>query len=192
MTDPLAKLFGTPARLKLLRLFLFNPRQSFTVADAAARARLKQAEARREIALLSQTGLIARTARGQGVRWMLNGDFSHTTALQNLLLNAPARGEELAGRIRGTGALKLVVLSGIFMNEWDSGLDALIVGDRIRERSLRERMKTLESEVGRELRYALLSSDDFRYRLGMNDRLLRDILDYPHRTVLNKLPIALK
>ena len=43
------------------------------------------------------------------------------------------------------------------------------------------------SRLGRELRYALLSSDDLLYRLTVSDRLIRDVLDYPHRIVLDKL-----
>ena len=66
MTDGLQKLFGTPARVKLLRLFLFNPRSSFTVQDAAKRARVPEEEARREVLLFSRAGLILRAPRGKG------------------------------------------------------------------------------------------------------------------------------
>ena len=67
-----------------------------------------------------------------------------------------------------------------------------VVGDRIKERVLRTRMRKLESEIGRDLRYALLGSEDFAYRLNMNDKLVRDIMDYPHRIVFDRLNIGLK
>ena len=53
-------------------------------------------------------------------------------------------------------------------------------------------MRKLESEIGRDLRYALLGSEDFAYRLNMNDKLVRDIMDYPHRIVFDRLNIGLK
>ena len=48
-------------------------------------------------------------------------------------------------------------------------------------------MKIIESEIGKELRYAYFSTEDFQYRLSMCDKLTRDILDYPHKKILNKL-----
>jgi hypothetical protein len=47
----------------------------------------------------------------------------------------------------------------------------------------------MEAEIGKELRYAYFSTDEFRYRLSMYDKLIRDILDYPHRVLLDKLGI---
>ncbi len=192
MTDNLQKLFGSNSRVKLLRLFLFNPRQSFTIADAAKRARVSDAEARHEITLFCRIGLTERPVRGKGLRYMLHGSFAYVAALQNLLLNAPTRGDDIVKRLRGTGTLKLVVLSGIFIGEWDGRLDLLIVGDRMKERILRERIRQLEAEIGKEIRYALLATDDLFYRLNMNDKLVRDVLDYTHKVVLDRVNISRK
>ena len=48
-------------------------------------------------------------------------------------------------------------------------------------------MHALEAELGREIRYAFFTTPDFRYRLGVYDRLLRDVFDYPHRVLLDKI-----
>jgi hypothetical protein len=194
MADPLQKLFGSDARIKLLRLFLFNPKQTYTVPDAAQRSRVPERTARKELALFAQVGLIRRspTRRGSGLRYSANADFKYFAVLQNLLLNAPERAKDIFERVRVAGAIKLIVVAGIFVGDWEGRLDILIVGDRIKERRLRSRMRKLESEIGRELRYAELSSNDFLYRLNMNDKLVRDVLDYPHKIVLDRLNIGLK
>ena len=192
MADPLPKLFGSSARVKLLRLFLFNPRHSFTLPEAAQRSRTTSREARREVALFVETKLAKRTSRGKGIRYTLNDEFKYLSAMQQLLLNAPERADEIRERLRRTGAIKLIVLSGIFAGEWDSALDILVVGDRVKERILRERVRRLESEIGRELRYTLLASENFLYRLNMNDKLTRDVFDYPHIIILDKFNIGLK
>lgn len=192
MTDTLTKLFGSPARVKLLRLFLFNPRSSFTAPDAAARARVGPKETRSEISLMLRLGLVMRSLRGVHVRYGLNLDSPYTVALQNLLINTPARAGEMHSLLRRSGTIKLIVVAGIFVGEWDGSLDVLIVGDRIKERTLRERIKFLESEIGKEVRYAALTTEDFFYRLNVNDRLVRDIFDYPHKIVHDRLDIGLK
>jgi predicted transcriptional regulator len=195
MTDSLEKLFGTPARLKLLRLFLFNPRHSFTVPEVAQRARIKEREASREIKLLLQIKLIKRvrrSARAVGVRYTLSGDFKYVASLQGLLLNTSERSSEVYNRVRRTGTIKLVVLAGVFVGDWEDRLDIFLVGDRVSERKLREVIRRFESEIGKELRYALLTTEDFFYRLNMNDHLVRDVFDYPHRIVEDRLNVGLK
>jgi hypothetical protein len=195
MTDPLEKLFGNAARMKLMRLFLFNPRQSFTLPEVAARSRVKGREARRELTLLLKVQLIKkvrRSARAVGARYILNDTFKYRGALQHLLLNAPERGSHLYERLHRAGAIKLLVLAGVFVGEWDERLDILVVGERLNERKLREAIRHLESEIGKELRYALLTTNDFFYRLNMNDHLVRDVFDYPHRIIEDRLNIGLK
>ncbi len=193
MTDGLQKLFGSTARIKLLRLFLFNPRQSFTLIDAAQRASVTDKEAKHELAMFLDIGLIVRSRRAaKEVQYNLNGNFSHVAALQDLLLNAPARANDIQGRLRPAGLMKFIVLSGVFTGEWNGRLDILIVGDKVKASLLRKQIHQLESEIGKELRYALLTSEDFLYRVNMNDKLVRDVLDYPHKVVLNKFNSSLK
>ncbi|HVY72452.1 MAG TPA: hypothetical protein VG984_00140 [Candidatus Paceibacterota bacterium] len=197
MTDGLQKLFGSPARVKLLRLFLFNPRLSFTLAEAGTRARVTDEDVRREVRLFASIGLVSVSKRGskqpgRGIRYVLNAEFEYVAALQNLLLNAPERGEDIVGRIRHAGTLKFVVLAGMFLGEWEGTLDLLIVGDRMKERKLRDEVRKLEAEIGKEIRYASLTTTDFFYRLNLNDKLIRDVLDYPHQIVLDRLDIGLK
>ena len=48
----------------------------------------------------------------------------------------------------------------------------------------------IETEIGKELRYAVFSTNDFKYRLTVYDRLVRDILDYPHHIVVDRIGVA--
>ena len=60
MADPLSILFGSTARVKLLRFFLFNPSKEFTFDDISRRARLVRRTARTEISALEKAGVIVR------------------------------------------------------------------------------------------------------------------------------------
>lgn len=195
MTDTLQKLFGSNARLKLLRLFLFNPKVTYTVAEAAQRSQTKGSEARREFALFQHIGLIKKSRRGSlsATRYQLDPAFEYTLALQNLLLNTSHQAAGIYNVLRRTGTIRLMIIAGVFLGEWEEArLDLFIVGERINERKLQTQIRKLESEMGKELRYAALSTDQFFYRLGMNDHLVKDIFDYPHTIVHDKLNIGLK
>lgn len=192
MTDSLQKIFGSNLRLKLLRLFLFNPQRSFTVPEITERTQGSPSQVRRELSSLVASGLIRQNRRGKSNRFEVSGDFPYLLSLQNLLLNVSSRGEEVKQRLRLLGAVKLIVIGGMFMGEWDSSLDLLIIGDKIKERALKAQVKKLEAEIGKEIRYAQLTSPDFLYRLNMNDKLLRDVFDFPHRILLDKFDMGLK
>jgi len=75
----------------------------------------------------------------------------------------------------------------VFIQDPDGRVDILVVGDSMKDSRLKAAIRDLESHMGHELRYAAFSTDDFTYRLGAYDRLIRDVLDYPHQIVVDKL-----
>jgi hypothetical protein len=192
MVDTLSKLFGSQARVKLLRLFLFNPHATFSTAEAAVRARVPSREAALELNNFAQIKLLRKSTRKRISQYMLNSEFAYLLSLQNLLLNASAQAEDIYERIKRYGTIKLVIVSGIFVGENEGRVDILIVADKAKEERVHKYIKVLESEIGRELRYALLTTQEFFYRLNMNDHLLRDVLDYNHRIMFDRLDIGLK
>ncbi len=192
MSDTLSKLFGSNSRVKLLRLFLFNPNETFTPKEVSERSRVPAREVARELASFADIHLVNKAARGRIAHYGLNAEFAHLSALQNLVLNASTRAGDIYERIKGIGVVKLVVVSGIFVGEWEGTIDLLIVADKAQENKLEKHIRVLESEIGKELRYALLTSQEFFYRLNINDHLLRDVLDYNHRIMFDRLDIGLK
>ena len=203
----LGKLFGSDSRVKILRLFLFNPDGVFENAEVASRARVYSSTARREIALLSRVGLIKRkyfyrevvrkspsrfvAKRKRVAGWTLNEKFYYLGALQSFLLGAtPLRENDVAKRLERVGRLKLVIIAGAFLQDFNSRVDLLIVGDSIKKLVLENAIKNFEAELGKELRYAVFSTSDFEYRLNVYDKLIRDVLDYPHQKVVNRLNLS--
>jgi hypothetical protein len=48
---------------------------------------------------------------------------------------------------------------------------------------IEEGMRRIEAEMGIELVYATFTTKDFIYRLNMYDKLVRDVLDFPHQVI---------
>jgi len=124
--------------------------------------------------------------------FVLDQSFVYINHLRSLLINTePFKHADVGKRIGKIGKLKMLAVSGIFIQNDDSRIDMLIIADDVKERSLKNLILTLESEIGKELRYAVLGSEDFKYRLGIHDRLVRDVLDFPHHVVVDKLGFEL-
>lgn len=185
--DQLAKLFGSASRLKMLRLFLFNSTETFTAGEAEVRAKIGKEDSKKELAVLTAAGVLRRST-GKEARYTVNDNFEFLPALESFIRATTAvRPAELLTRLKKAGTLKLVVLSGLFTGASESKVDLLLVGDALDERSLASAAAALEAELGREIRYATFSTTEFRYRRGVYDRLLRDIFDYPHRLLVDKI-----
>jgi len=41
------------------------------------------------------------------------------------------------------------------------------------------------------VRYAAFPSDEFQYRLDVYDKLIRDVFDYPHRIIVDRIDIEM-
>jgi hypothetical protein len=72
----------------------------------------------------------------------------------------------------------------VFIKNHDSRVDLLIVGNKMKKSKIEEGIRRIEAEIGTELTYAIFDTKEFLYRLNMYDKLIRDILDYPHEIVL--------
>jgi hypothetical protein len=68
-------------------------------------------------------------------------------------------------------------------------VDILVAADELSERRLEHAIKSLEPVFGRELRYAAFTAPELRYRLTIQDRLVRDTLDFPHVVLLDRARI---
>lgn len=201
--DVLAKLFGSLARVKLMKLFLFNKDEQMTRPDIIKRAKISSSEATRELGLLERAGMIKRvsffqegkpTASGRPGKkrrvqgYVLNQSFKFLVPLQSLLVHSvPMQDKEIVSRLSRVGKVKAVVVSGLFIQDPDSRLDMLVIGEGISAARLKNVVSAMEAEIGKELRYAAFETADFKYRLSVYDRLVRDVFDYPHQVVVDRI-----
>ena len=205
----LEKLFGGSGRVKVMRLFLFNPGKSFTRDEVSSRAQIDMKAAIRELNHLEKTGLVKRKLvtkeapssksgkdekRGGEKKkvpgWQLEASFPYLIPLETLLIDlATMNHDDLVEQLKAAGKLKLVIVAGIFIQDIESRVDLLVVGDGLKRGTLDTIVKKVEAEIGKEVRYACFETPDFKYRLNVYDKLVRDILDYPHKTVLDKIGV---
>ncbi|MFH0846124.1 MAG: hypothetical protein V1851_01850 [Patescibacteria group bacterium] len=200
----LSKLFGSVARVKIMRLFLSNEDWAFDNEEIAKRTKVPTTGVRKEVSLLEKVGFIKKRVFFKEIEkkkrgeiyvekkktngWILDVNFSLLAPMKNLLIkSSPLETKEIVDRLKNGGTLKLLITSGIFIQDSDSRVDLLIVGDNLNVNYLDRAIKVLESEIGQELRYVVLDTPDFNYRLGIYDKLIRDILDYSHKKLINKL-----
>lgn len=199
--DPLATLFGSVARVRLLRLFLLNPEKVFTAAEIQKRCKLAPEVLKKEITQLEAVSVCTKEeAEVSDEKGKLHKEtylrfdesFPVARSMRGLLIDPQLfDAKEISKRFETVGRVKLFILSGIFLQREDSRVDMFLVVDNIKRNNFEKALKQLEAELGRELNYGLFTLKDFEYRLSMFDKFVRDVLDYPHETVINKLEMLL-
>jgi hypothetical protein len=186
--DPLSRLFGSYVRLKLLRLFLFNDDMSFTVSDMAFRTKAQKDAVRKDLTALIAAGLVKKKTGKSTAEYTASRKFMYYDALQAFIRSTTNLSDAIiVNNLKKSGNVRLVVLSGLFTGAVETKVDMLVVGDKLDDKILDIAVRSLEAELGRELRFASFSTEDFRYRRGVYDRLLRDIFDFPHRVLLDRI-----
>ncbi len=202
--DALTALFGNPIKVKILRLFLFNPETPFFLQEIVRRSMAPSGAVRRELSGLANGGFLRKRlvtkdieiARGSktvmkkvhGLAYSLNGRFAYLEPLKNLLtISSITADESLTKRFAAAGRLKLLIAAGVFIQNWDSRVDLLLVGDELNLQKIESAIKGIEAEIGKEIHYSAFETQDFEYRVGIHDRLVRDILDYPHTTLVDRM-----
>lgn len=201
--DALGTIFGSEARVRIIRLFLFNTEIFFDINTISSKSKVNKRILKREISTLLKSGLlkekdiskVIQNKRGKSRKvkihtYYLNQGFAYITALKQLLIKTKMiDGGEIVRRLSKSGKLKLVIIAGVFTQDKDSRADMLVVGNNISKSALTNAVKSIEAELGCELVYVYFETPDYQYRLGMYDKLVRDILDYPHHILLDKISL---
>ncbi|PIP87120.1 hypothetical protein COW81_01730 [Candidatus Campbellbacteria bacterium CG22_combo_CG10-13_8_21_14_all_36_13] len=204
--DTLSKLFGNTAKVKIMRLFISNISTPYDVRQVSVKAKVSPKSTRSVITLLSSVDYIkpkvftkeeTKTLRHKKVQvkkkangWIMNPNFPYFDSMYNLLIQGrPTDGSDIMRRLKPAGILKLVITSGVFIRNPDSRIDILIVGDKIKKGVLDNAIRNLEAEIGKEIEYAVFETEEFAYRMNVYDKLIRDVLEFPHEKIYNKLGI---
>lgn len=198
--DPLEILFGSQARVKLLRFFLFNPSTDFTFDEISKRARLVRRTARTEMNALERAGVIKKKqiyvkleGKDKKTRvhgYSVNTNFPNLQSLQTFLFEtAPIDGKTVLKHLRKAGTLDFVCLAGIFVREFDQRLDLLVAMKKLPQKKVETAVRALEAELGVEIRFSAFESEDLLYRVGMYDKLTRDVFDYPHQIIVDRIAV---
>jgi hypothetical protein len=189
MSTILDVLFGSRAKARLLRFFLQNPGEEFSVTEIAKKNIINKSQVRKELSILKNIKFISERMKKGKKLYILNQEFPFYPELRSLIVKANIYPQcKSLGRIKNIGDVKLAIISGIFLNYARSKADLLLVANHVSRARLGNLVRNLEAEIGREICFVLMNTDEFKYRLDMMDRFLLDFLEGPHDEIVNKIP----
>ncbi len=173
------QLFGSKTRVKLLQLFMSNPNRSFYVREITRKIDEQINSVRRELANLLSIGIITSDTTNNKLYYEVDQHFEFYKPLAEMFGNGAiltkVQGEAGVTDISSVGHVMLAVLTGQFTRDDSSGVDILVVGD-INTSKMVQYVSGLEKKEGKELRFAVMTPDEFDYRQQVKDRFISLIM----------------
>ncbi len=202
--DMLEQLFGSRTRVKLLSLFLRYPHDPMFVRELTRKVDTQINAVRRELANMLKLGLIteiesneeadpeeAGTKKTFGVKrkyYMANPNFPLLPELTSLIVKSQLMLEKhLDDEIQTFGDVRYLAFLGMFIGKPKAPVDIFIVADVFDVAKLRTVVKEMEHDMGTEINFSLMGTEEFRYRKEMTDKFLYAILEAPKNVIVDKL-----
>lgn len=207
--DFLGAFIGNASRARIIRTFIFNQPEVYTASQLSKRSGVKGKAVMQGLKYLERLGVIKRARHANaalarktrtGTRrkkaksvkseqsWFLNPAFKHLRALSSFIHEvSPILHKNILEALKDGGRLSVVILSGCFMGDITRPVDLIVAADNLNESRLERSIKKFEHLFGREMRYSAFGTAEFRYRLTVQDHLIRDTLDYPHLVLLDRM-----
>ena len=179
---PLEKLFGSKTRAKLLQLFFSNPDKSFYVREMTRVINEQIHSVRRELLNLENIGIIKNEAFDNKIYYSTNKKhpFWHplvelfskkydSDVVQEMPVNT---WEDYCRPVKNY--LKALVVTNRLPGQ--DGIDLLVIGND-RTKKLTRWAEVVEKKQGKPINYVIMSPDDFRYRMNVRDRFLKEVFE---------------
>ncbi len=200
----LEKLFGSRARVKILKLFLLHPGEKFFIRQLSRDLKLQLNSVRRELDNLETFGILTSVIKNDGALdnkkqvtsgqekkfYRANPEFVLFDEIKALIVKAQILYEkDFVRKLNSIGKVKLLVLTGLFVNNPSTLIDILIVG-KINKIKLVKLIRELEVELGKEINFTVFDSREFKYRRDITDIFLYGILDGRKLVVIDEVGLS--
>ncbi|MBN2884941.1 hypothetical protein JXE04_03375 [Patescibacteria group bacterium] len=193
----LARIFGSNARVKILKTFLGKPEQKYYTRQLSRDLALQVNSVRRELENLQNIGLIKEEGiehesvseeeieevntsknskktplKNDKKYFVVDRDFLLFRELKSLFAKANLLScQDFLKNIDDTGKIKHLWLSGIFTGETQAPVDLLLVG-KVNKTQFLQKIKVLEEDLGKEINFTIMDESEYEYRTDINDIFL--------------------
>lgn len=187
----LEQLFGSRTRVKILALLLNNSTRSYYVREITRKVDEQINSVRRELANLKSIGLVRSNAKNGKIYFQANTKSDFFPDLKKLFSKVSqetAFENQIASRLKAVGDVQYAALLGYFVQDSGSEVDLFLVG-QIDKTQLRPLIKELSDEVGHEINYTIMTTEEYSERRVLFDRFLTEILSSPKVVAIDLLGV---
>lgn len=179
--------FDSPVKLRLIKFFVHNHSRFCDIGDIAKKLDIPAATAKKYAKELRKEGFLKSRSAGS---YSISYRFPFLAEVKALTLKFPPVSDDfLLKEAKKIGNVKALIIAGMLVHAEKARAEIILVGDKVSEKKAERFLHAVEAQAARDLRYVLMTTEEFAYRRKMFDRFVLDVLEFPHRTVINKLKL---
>lgn len=179
------QLFGSKTRVKLLKLFYGNPNRAFYVREITRKIDEQINSVRRELSNLLSVGIITSDNTNNKLYYEVNQKYEYYDPLltifgntKNTKIDKDQEEDEFFDdeEFKALGHVDLVAFTGILTRDLNAPVDVFIIGS-VNKNAVDKYIAGLEHDEGKDLRYAVMKLEDFKYRMQIRDKFIAQIVN---------------
>jgi hypothetical protein len=168
---------------------MLNDKQPYSMKELVKKNKISSTQIGREVARMERIKMVDSKSKKGARYYQTNRDFIFYPELKSLVVKSNTLPEcRSLSRIKNLGKVRLALISGVFLNYPKGRADLLIVGDELSRAKMKHLLEDLEAEVGKEINYSVMNSEEFKYRTDMLDKFIMDFLESPYEEILCRVP----
>lgn len=165
-------------RVKLLQVFFAQPQEIFYIRQLVRATKEEINAVRRELTHLEKANLVKKEPRGNRLYYWLDKSQPLYGDLLSLVAKTVGLGGMIVDNKNKIGKVRLAALSGRFargLPTKEGAVDLLVVGE-IEIAKLAELIRGVESKLGKEINYTVMTKQELDFRKKRHDPFLLGIL----------------
>jgi len=170
-------LFSSKTRVEVLKLFLFNPDNSFYQRQISHLTHLPIRGIQREVDKLLRIGILEKSMQGNRVYYKVNRRCPIIEELKNILFKTVGIQEALKNNLKKKDIKVAFIYGSYAKGEEDllSDIDLMIIGD-VSLKEISSILSKPKEELKREINYVVFSPQEFIDRFKHKDHFLLSVL----------------
>lgn len=186
-------IFVSKVRIKILKLFFTDLKKEIHIRGIVRKIEEEINAVRRELKNLEKAEILKREARGNRHYYSINKKSPLFDQILGLINKEFGLGGEIIKNMDIIGETSFAILTRSYIYntyESDNDVDLMLVG-KIKMNETAKIIKNCESFLGREVRYTILSDEDFQFRKKKRDSFTLNIIHRRHILLIGDEDILL-
>ena len=177
---------------ELLAFLLLAPARSYSAKELSKRLTFNERVLNPLLQEFLDDSIIDQIVRDRAKLYIINQKHKLLPEIKaSLVKNQKPYEDELFSAIAKLGDIKAAFLSGVLTGQPNLPVDLLLIG-KVNLTKLDTFFKQCKVMMGIDVNYSIMTPDEFQMRIDTFDRFIKDIFDYPHIVVVDKLSKAKK
>lgn len=174
----LKNIFGSKTRIKILKLFVFNPQKEYYSREIERLTQGPFEPIRKELLRLESVGFLKSRISGKQKYYSINTSHTLYPEIKSMILKTVGLGDLLQTAVKEQSEISAAFIYGSYAKNTentDSDIDLFVVGE-LSSKKLQGVISGIENETKREINHILYSREELKEKYKAKNHFITSVL----------------